>query len=398
MCIGFCTGCCGAFAGTALGHCLCSCCAIAPSRVAAKFLYGGMFLASVVVAWVVRDYATAALYNLYSFQSCAPDNPACVGALAVLRMSFGLCLFFALMLLTTAGAKHEGGCRDLWHSGWWPPKLLLWLLLLFVPFVLPYQVFQVYGEVAIAGAAVFLVIQLVSIINFIYVWNDAWLNNERMHVWMAVVSVVCYLLFLAGIILMYIFFAPASSCSLNIFFITFLLVLVVVLTAISVHPKVDAGPLTTGVMAVYFAFLCWSSIMSEPPSEVCNTRPRQTGYGGWLDIMAFIVALFSIAISVYATGIDSRCFSLRPCSQDEDMAGNGEVPYGYGFFHLVFLTGSMYMAMLLLGWNMNQTPVEWSIDAGWVSTWVKMGLLWVSALVYLWTLVAPFVLRGRDFA
>ncbi|CAI5945782.1 unnamed protein product [Closterium sp. NIES-65] len=301
------------------------------------------------------------------FQSCGPNNPGCVGALAVLRLSFGLCLFFALMLATTAGAKLEDSC----------------------------QVFQVYGEVAIAGAAVFLVIQLVSIINFIYVWNDSWLNNDKMHKWMAVVSIVCYLLFLTGIILMYIYFAPSSSCSLNIFFITFLLVLVVALTAISVHPKVDAGPLTTGVMAVYFVFLCWSAIMSEPPAEACNTRPRQTGYGGWLDILAFIVALISIAISVYATGIDSRCFSLRP--KDEESAGNGEVPYGYGFFHLVFLTGSMYMAMIFLGWNMNQTPVEWSIDAGWISTWVKMALLWLSALVYLWTLIAPFVLRGREF-
>ncbi|CAI5956387.1 unnamed protein product [Closterium sp. NIES-64] len=210
------------------------------------------------------------------------EQPWCVGALAVLRLSFGLCLFFALMLATTAGAKLEDSC----------------------------QVFQVYGEVAIAGAAVFLVIQLVSIINFIYVWNDSWLNNDKMHKWMAVVSIVCYLLFLTGIILMYIYFAPSSSCSLNIFFITFLLVLVVALTAISVHPKVSRpshirgspshhlsrgsqhhfclslgvvawcfmgrcciGPLTTGVMAVYFVFLCWSAIMSEPPAEACQHSP-----------------------------------------------------------------------------------------------------------------------------
>ncbi|CAI7876705.1 unnamed protein product, partial [Closterium sp. NIES-54] len=68
---------------------------------------------------------TPAFYSpsLPGFQSCEPNNPGFVGALAVLR---------------------------------------------------------VYGEVAIAGAAVFLVIQLVSIINFIYVWNNARLNNENM--------------------------------------------------------------------------------------------------------------------------------------------------------------------------------------------------------------------------
>ncbi|CAI5484646.1 unnamed protein product [Closterium sp. Yama58-4] len=114
---------------------------------------------------------------------------------------------------------------------------------------------------------------------------------------------------------------------------------------------VDAGSLTTGAMAVYFVLLCWSAIMSEPPAEACNTRPRQTAYSWWLDILAFIVVLVSVAISVCATGIDSRCFSLRPGCQYKEIAGNGEVPYGYGLFHLVFLTGSMYMATTLLGWN-----------------------------------------------
>lgn len=38
-------------------------------------------------------------------------------------------------------------------------------------------------------------------------------------------------------------------------------------------------------MALYVVFLCWSSIMSEPASEACNTRPRQTGYGTWVDIL-----------------------------------------------------------------------------------------------------------------
>lgn len=41
-------------------------------------------------------------------------------------------------------------------------------------------VFQIYGEISIAGSFLFLIIQLISIINFIYVWNDAWLEDERM--------------------------------------------------------------------------------------------------------------------------------------------------------------------------------------------------------------------------
>lgn len=42
------------------------------------------------------------------------------------------------------------------------------------------MVFQVYGEIAIGGSFLFLIIQLISIINFIYVWNEAWLEDEKM--------------------------------------------------------------------------------------------------------------------------------------------------------------------------------------------------------------------------
>ena len=131
----------------------------------------------------------------------------------------------------------------------------------------------------------------------------------------------------------------------------------------------------------------------------------------WFMIAAFVlcivvpqglcVALFSIAISVYTTGIDSRCFSLKPTPQSDatsdNGAGDGEIPYGYGFFHIVFLTGSMYMAMLFLGWGLSSTPANWTIDSGWFSVWVKMVVMWVSALVYLWTMIAPVVLPGRHF-
>jgi hypothetical protein len=32
-----------------------------------------------------------------------------------------------------------------------------------------------------------------------------------------------------------------------------------------------------------------------------------------------------------------------------------DVPYGYGFFHLVFASGAMYIGMLFVGWNAHRT-------------------------------------------
>lgn len=41
-------------------------------------------------------------------------------------------------------------------------------------------------------------------------------------------------------------------------------------------------------------------------------------------------------------------------TEDED-----EVPYGYGFFHLVFATGAMYFAMLLISWNTHHVAAKY---------------------------------------
>jgi len=55
---------------------------------------------------------------------------------------------------------------------------------------------------------------------------------------LVLVSVICYLLTFTGIILMYVWFTPRVTCRLNIFFITWTLILVIVMTGISLQSKV----------------------------------------------------------------------------------------------------------------------------------------------------------------
>ncbi|KAE9600294.1 putative serine incorporator/TMS membrane protein [Lupinus albus] len=59
-----------------------------------------------------------------------------------------------------------------------------------------------------------------------------------------------------------------------------------------------------------------------------------------------------------------------------------DVPYGYGFFHLVFATGAMYFAMLLIGWNSHHSMRKWAMDVGWTSTWVKIVNEWLGVSLY----------------
>ena len=53
-----------------------------------------------------------------------------------------------------------------------------------------------------------------------------------------VVSIMAYVGAILGIVLMYVWYAPKSSCKLNILFITVTLVLVQLMTFVSVNSKV----------------------------------------------------------------------------------------------------------------------------------------------------------------
>ncbi|PNX85173.1 serine incorporator 3-like protein, partial [Trifolium pratense] len=141
---------------------------------------------------------------------------------------------------------------------------------------------------------------------------------------------------------MYIWYAPEPSCLLNIFFITWTLVLVQLMTSVSLHPKVNAGILTPGLMGLYVVFLC-----CEPAGENCIRKSDTATKTDWLSIISFVVAILAIVIATFSTGIDSKCFQFRK----DDTPAEDDVPYGYGFFHFVFATGAMYFAMLLVGWN-----------------------------------------------
>lgn len=72
------------------------------------------------------------------------------------------------------------------------------------------------------------------------------------------------------------------------------------------------------------------------------------------------------------------------------------VSYSYSFFHVIFALASMYSAMLLSGWTSSSESSD-LIDVGWTSVWVRICTEWVTAGLYIWSLVAPMVFPDREF-
>ncbi|KAG8369736.1 hypothetical protein BUALT_Bualt14G0044800 [Buddleja alternifolia] len=355
----------------------------------ARYAYGVIFLLTNVIAWLLRDYGERILQMLPYSKACGAEERECYHTMGVLRVSLGCFIFFFLMFVTTCNTRKLHEVRNIWHSGWWTLKFILLLISFVIPFFIPTDYIQLYGELSRVGAGVFLLLQLISVIEFITWWNNYWMADDSKNSSCSIglfMSTVFYIASVGGIIVMYVFYASNMSCSLNIFFISWSAILLMVMMAISLHSKVNRGLLSSGIMASYIVFLCWTAIRSEPASDKCSPLKKENGHGGWATIVGFVIALCVIVMATFSTGIDSQTFQFR---KDETQLEDDDIPYSYGFFHLVFSLGSMYFAMLFISWNLGSLTRKWSIDVGWASTWVKIVNEWFAATIYLWKLIFP---------
>ncbi|KAI0067341.1 TMS membrane protein/tumor differentially expressed protein [Artomyces pyxidatus] len=94
--------------------------------------------------------------------------------------------------------------------------------------------------------------------------------------------------------------------------------------------------------------------------------------------------------------------------EDDDVAGDSRddersgTRYNYSWFHIIFVLGAMYVAMLLTDWNVI-TSTQSSADNGddvyigrsETAMWMRIVSSWVCVLLYMWSLLAPVLMPDR---
>lgn len=126
---------------------------------------------------------------------------------AVLRVSLGNFLFFVVLALIMIGVKDQNDRRDSWHHGGWTVKTVIWLLLIVLAFFIPDAVTLAYGMlcnpyflplgslwdlmietsvfiisagfISKFGAGLFLLIQVLILLDCTHSWNDAWVEKDE---------------------------------------------------------------------------------------------------------------------------------------------------------------------------------------------------------------------------
>ncbi|KGN47263.1 serine incorporator 3 [Cucumis sativus] len=396
---------------------LCSSVAAGISRSSARLAYCGLFGVSLVVSWILREFG-APIMEKMPWIKTEGQPEEWFQMQAVLRVSLGNFLFFAILALIMIGVKDQNDRRDAWHHGGWMAKMVIWILLVVLMFFLPNVIFSIYGVLSIFGAGLFLLVQVVLLLDFTHSWNDSWVekDEQKWYVALLVVSIGCYLGTYIFSGLLFIWFNPSGhDCGLNVFFLVMTMILAFVFAVIALHPAVNGSLLPASVISVYCAYVCYTGLSSEPRDYVCNdlhTKSKAVSVGTL--VLGMLTTVLSVIYSALRAGSSTtflsppsspRAGGSKPLLESEDLEdgknkkteGEGQpVSYSYTFFHLIFALASMYSAMLLSGWtSLNESSDL--IDVGWTSVWVRICTEWVTGGLYIWSLVAPLLFPDREF-
>ncbi|XP_048833492.1 serine incorporator 5 [Brienomyrus brachyistius] len=443
--------------GSAACSLCCSCCPKIRQSTGTRFLYALFFLLVTVICVVMmsptvekemRDnipFYTELCEKLKAGENCK----SLVGYSAVYKVCFGMACFFFIFSVFTFRVHTSKGCRAAIHNGFWFWKFLVLLGCCAGGFFLPNQdtFLEVWRYIGAGGGFIFLLIQLLLLVEFAHRWNKNWTSGIKYNkLWYAALVLVTLVLFsvaVGAMVFMCLFYTHPEACTLNKVFLGINGSLCVLVSFLAISPCIQklqptSGLLQSGVISVYAMYLTFSALSSKPIETlemdganitVCvfpfnsgseNDNKIVTGVG---TVILFGCVLYSCltsttrrssaALRVYRIAMPENerarcCFCFGDDGDDyeeEERTGGGQyvlydeqdgTVYSYSYFHFVFFLGSLYVMMTVTNWfHYDNAKIEKFLDGSWSVFWIKMASCWVCLLLYFWTLVAPLVCPRR---
>jgi hypothetical protein len=414
-----------------------------------------------IFAWIMlTPWAINKLQHLtfdYMKISCPAGN--CYGWVAVHRINFALGMFHLVLALLLLGIRSSKDPRAGIQNGFWGPKIIIWLLLIVLSFLIPDGFFMIWGNyISFAGAMAFLLLGLILLVDLAHTWAEYCLSQIEEYdsrAWRGILigsTLGMYALSIAMTIVQYIFFA-GGGCSMNQAAITINLILLFVVSGISVHPAIQdcnpkAGLAQSAMVAIYCTYLTMSAVSMEPDDKQCNPLIRARGTRTTSIVIGAIVTMLTLAYTTTRAATqgvalggsgksvrlpddehdlithqpdsrrEMRAAALRQAvsegslpadslldsdSDDESDETNnakdderGATHYNYTLFHIIFFLATCWVATLLtMNFEEDKSGDFVPVGRTYWASWVKIVSSWICYGIYTWTLVAPIVLPDR---
>lgn len=276
--------------------------------VATRIAYALILLINSILSWIMlTPWAINKLQGLtldYMKISC-PEGE-CYGWVAVHRINFALGIFHLIMASMLLGVNSSKNPRAAIQNGFWGPKIIAWLGLIVLSFLIPDGFFLAWGNyIAFTGSTLFLLLGLILLVDLAHTWAEYCLEQIEAYdsrAWRGILigsTLGMYACSLAMTIVQYIFFAGAG-CSMNQTAITLNLIFLVIVSIVSVHPMVQefnprAGLAQSAMVAIYCTYLTMSAVSMEPDTKHCNPLIRAQGTRTTSIIIGAIVTMLTVA-------------------------------------------------------------------------------------------------------
>jgi len=374
------------------------------------------------------------------------DCSVAVGYQAVYRLCFIVTLFFILMSIIMINVKSSKDPRAGIQNGFWGFKYLLIIGSMIAAFWIPDGSFgDVWMYFGLVGGFLFILIQLVLIIDFAHSWAEVWYGNYQENEsrgWLGALltcTIFMYVGAISAMVLLFVYYTGehAGQCKLHEFFVSFNLILCVILSVVSILPKVQehmpqSGLLQSAIVTLYIMYLTWSAVNNSPrkdckpimfgpttPNTYSSTTPTPSpdniehphfdtenivGLVIW-----FLCVLYSSITSSNSSSASKLTGTDKVLLSKDDGAGGGdveagtvrdneedEVSYSWSLFHVMFALATLYVMMTLTNWYSPSGDMS-DYSSNSAAMWVKVISSWLAGSIYLWTLIAPAILQDREF-
>ncbi|XP_066838673.1 serine incorporator 2 [Anser cygnoides] len=428
---------------------LCGCCPSARNSTVSRLLFTFfLFLCTLVSIIMIIPGVEKELHKLPGFCEGSgsvlgvqvhADCSGFLGHKAVYRMGFAAASFFFLFAVIMVCVRSSKDPRAAVQNGFWLLKFMVLVGLTVGAFYIPDGSFtSVWFYFGVVGSFLFILIQLILLIDFAHSWSQLWLRNAgegSAKGWYAALCAVTFIFYaasIAAIALLYVYYTKPQGCTEGKVLISINLILCVIVSAMSILPKIqDAQPhsglLQASLITLYTIFITWSAL-ANVPNQDCNptlllrnstgsaeaAQPLTTWWDAPSIVGLVIFILCTLFISIRSSdhaqvnkmmlteesGAGASAGDAAAAESGVHRAYDNEqdgVTYSYSFFHLCLLLAALYIMMTLTNWYRPDESLR-VLSSPWTAVWVKICSSWAGLLLYAWTLVAPLVLPDRDFS
>uniref|UniRef100_A0A6Q2XTR6 Serine incorporator 2, like n=1 Tax=Esox lucius TaxID=8010 RepID=A0A6Q2XTR6_ESOLU len=427
---------------------LCSCCPSSKNSTVTRLVFSFFLLLGTLVSVImILPGMEAQLQQIPGFCQGGSTIPGLenhvnceviVGYKSVYRMCFAMTCFFFFFSAIMVRVKSSKDPRAAIQNGFWFFKFLILVGITVGAFFIQDGTFHtVWFYFGVVGSFIFIIIQLILLIDFAHSWNKIWVGNAEegnSKCWFAgllLFTFLHYALALTAVVLFYVYYTQSDNCTEHKVFISLNLIFSVIISIISVLPKVQeaqpqSGLLQASIISLYTMYVTWSA-MTNNPNRKCNpsllalvsnvslsesTPTNAPGQVQWWDAQSIVGLVIFLFCTLYASIRSSSNAQMNKLMQTEEGGGGyggegeagkdgvhravdneeEEVTYSYSFFHFHLCLASLYIMMTLTNWY--QYGTYFTMPA----VWVKISSSWLGLGLYLWTLLAPLIFPDRDFS